>query len=286
MRPLPQDTIAPLTEVRPPRLLPPAARPVPVLITSPHSGTDYIPDLLAQTRLPLARLRASEDSLVDQLVAGVPQLGATVLCANIPRVFCDLNRGPWELDPAMFVETLPGYCDTASPRIGQGYGTIARFAAAGDHIYGHRLPFSEAQHRIAAYWQPFHHTLRVTIESLQARFGACLLLDCHSMPRSHATDPDLVFGDAFGTSAAPALLRVAESVAAEAGLRTIRNQPYAGGYITRHYGRPEANIHAIQIEIARPLYLQRGTYQAGRGFSRIRSLIEALVARMIAEMRA
>lgn len=286
MRALPQDTIAPGAEVRPPRLIRPTIRPVPILVTSPHSGTDYTPALLAQTRLPLDRLRASEDSLVDQLVTGLAQLGATVLCANVPRVFCDLNRGPWELDPAMFVETLPAYCDTTSPRIAQGYGTVARFATVGDPVYAHRLPFAEAQHRVAAYWQPFHTVLRSTLDDLHARFGTCLLLDCHSMPRVQIDDPDVVFGDAYGTSASPHLLHAAESVAAEAGLNARRNRPYAGGYITRHYGRPPAGIHAIQIEIARPLYLRRGTFEPGRGFPRMRSFIEALTERLIATILA
>lgn len=286
MRALSQDVFSSPDTVRPPRLVRPSGPAAPILITSPHSGTDYTEDLLAQTRLPIGRLRASEDSLVDLLLAGTPRLGATLLSAHVPRVFCDLNRAPWELDQAMFVETLPGYCDTASARISQGYGTIARYASAGDNVYAHRLPFAEATRRIETFWHPFHDLLEANLAELRARFGFCLLLDCHSMPRVHADEADIVLGDAHGSSCAAKWLQIVEHTACEAGLRSVRNQPYAGGYITRHYGQPLSGIQALQIEIARPLYLRRGTHLPGPGFERVRLLLERIVSRIIVEARA
>ena len=130
--------------------------PTPFLFASPHSGRHYPAALMRATLLDAAAIRRSEDALVDRLIAGAARRGATVLTARVARAYVDLNRDPWELDPAMFSDTLPAFARSRTARVAAGLGSIARVVADGQEIYGRRLTFAEAQGRIAAVYVPYH----------------------------------------------------------------------------------------------------------------------------------
>ena len=263
-------------------ILRPAEQTVPVIFASPHSGRVYPAAFLAAARLYALALRRSEDSFVDELFAAAPSYGAPLLAATFPRAFCDVNREPWELDPAMFADALPAWVNTSSSRVKAGLGTIARVVASGEAIYRGKLPFAEAERRVRDFWQPFHTALAASIEETRARFGFCLLLDCHSMP-SHAahgrhTKADFVLGDAHGTACTPRATRLAERLLSDQGYTVRRNEPYAGGYITRTYGRPREQVHALQIEIARELYMDEVRIEPLPGFAAVQSSVTRFIA--------
>ena len=264
-----------LAELTPPvELLAPTAPSVPVLFTSAHSGQIYPTDFITSSRLDPLGLRRSEDSFVDELFDIAPQIGAPLLRARVPRAFCDPNREKWELDPAMFSESLPHWVNTKSPRVAVGLGTVARVVASGEMIYRTKLSFPEVQSRIEHCWQSFHDTLAAEIAAIRARFGIVVLIDCHSMPRSsqpRADRADIVIGDAHGTACAAEWVRMAEERLQSLGFRTRRNDPYAGGYITRHYGRPREGVHAIQLEICRSLYMNEANFTRASDFEDVRS---------------
>jgi N-formylglutamate deformylase len=277
------DPAAPL------RLARPARQTTPLVFASPHSGRDYPADFLAQARLDPVGLRRSEDCFVDDLFADAPAHGAPLLAATFPRAFCDANREPWELDPAMFQDALPAWVNSASPRVGAGLGTIARVVASGEAIYRDKLSFAEAERRVRGCWQPFHDALVALIEQTRAGFGACLLIDCHSMPahgcagRGSTSAIDIVLGDAHGTACAARITRRIEQVFIGLGYTVRRNDPYAGGYITRHYGRPREGVHALQIELARRLYMDETRIERGAGFASVRRDLTSLIATIAAE---
>jgi N-formylglutamate amidohydrolase len=238
----------------------PAQLLAPLVISSPHSGRAYSAEFLAQSRLHHSVLRRSEDMHVDQLMAGVAGLGVPFLQAHFPRAFVDVNREPYELDPRMFDGRLPPHANTRSLRVAGGLGSIPR--VVGDHleIYGRRWPVEEALTRIDAYHRTFHAALAKLMNRTMRQFGVALLLDMHSMPsasveRDHGRRVDLVIGDRFGTSAVPTVVDRIEASARALGYSVNRNRPYAGGYITEHYGAPDAGRQAVQIEINRMLYM-------------------------------
>lgn len=270
----------------PPYLLArPARQTVPLVFASPHSGRAYPPDFVAAARLDPLALRRSEDSFVEELFAAAPEHGAPLLAATFPRVFCDVNREPWELDPAMFDGPLPAWVNTASPRVGAGLGTIARVVATGEPVYRRKLRFEEAEERIRRYWQPYHAALAALIAETRAEFGCCLLVDCHSMPRHPAqavSPPDFVLGDAHGTACAPRATRLVEDALQALGYRVRRNDPYAGGYITRHYGRPREGVHALQLEVARPLYMDEARIERLPRMAALQQDLTRLVAMLAA----
>jgi N-formylglutamate amidohydrolase len=269
-------------------LLSPPQQSAPLVFASPHSGRAYSPDFLAATRLDPLTLRRSEDCFVDELFAAAPAHGAPLLAATFPRAFCDPNREPWELDPAMFADSLPPWVNTASTRVGAGLGTIARVVASGEAIYRDKLRFADAEARIRDCWLPFHETLRTLIDTTRARFGRCLLIDCHSMPTTQpsgiafAPGVDVVLGDAYGTSCGARTVRLVQEMLERLGYRVRRNEPYAGGYITRHYGRPREGVEALQIELCRGLYMDEARLTRSAGFAGVQRDMTALIAALAA----
>ena len=152
--------------------------------------------------------------------------------------------------------------------------------ASGETIYRRKLRFAEAERRVHLYWQPFHTALRDLVDTTRQQFGACLLVDCHSMPGTCAphAPADVVLGDAHGAACGGAVMRLAEQALAGMGYRVRRNDPYAGGYITRHYGRPREGVHALQVELCRPLYMDEARMAKLPAFDDVRRDMTALVA--------
>lgn len=259
----------------------PDRRTLPVLISSPHSGRNYDPSFLGMTRLDSQAIRRSEDAFVDRLIAGIPALGAPTISALFPRAWIDVNREPGELDCTMFEGPLRATPGHNSPRVRAGLGIIPRVVAGGAAIYRSRLPAAEAQRRIASCYTPYHTTLEHLIDETRQLFGAVCLIDCHSMPTARPAcghkPADIVLGDRFGTSCAPAVSRAAADALQAEGAMVRRNHPYPGGHITRRYGRPDLGMHAIQIEVDRRLYLDETTVEPTAGFAATARLLEAAI---------
>lgn len=266
-------------------LLAPASQTAPLVLASPHSGTEYPAEFIGRSRLDLPILRKSEDSFVDELFAGAVERGIPLLRARFPRAFVDPNREPFELDPAMFDGPLPDYVNIASPRVAAGLGTIAKVVANGEMIYRSKLNFPEICRRIETFYRPYHNALRSLLDQTQRQFGFAMLIDCHSMPSIGGpmeTDSgrgrvDFVLGDCHGRSCARALIDVAESQLSGYGYRVERNSPYSGGFTTQHYGRPKSGIHAMQIEINRALYMDEHRYRRGPHFDHLARELADLV---------
>ena len=252
----------------------PVVRTLPLVLASPHSGTEYPADFLGASRLDPVALRRSEDCFVDELFGAGPRLGAPLLSARFPRAYIDVNREAYELDPSMFADALPKFVNAGSPRVRMGLGTIARIVASGEEIYAKKLRFAEAQQRIERLYRPYHRTLRGLVEQTEALFGGCLLVDCHSMPSGgdsacERSGADIVLGDCHGASCAPQFVEAARRFLVERGFAVAINAPYAGGFTTGHYGDPSAQRHALQIEVKRSLYMNERDYRRKAYFPRL-----------------
>jgi len=238
----------------------------PYVLNSPHSGRIYLPEFIESVRLGHLGIRRSEDYLVDYLFEGGPKLGMPLLRANFPRAYLDVNREPYELDPGMFDGNLPAHVNTRSIRVSSGLGTIARIVAEGEEIYARRLSVEEGLGRIEHIYRPYHARLRQLLARTHVYFGCAILLDCHSMPStsgggSTEKRPDFVLGDRFGNACAPAITHHARAILRAKGFKVEVNKPYAGGFITEHYGRPENGLHALQVEVNRGLYMDETKVQ-------------------------
>ncbi|GJE37995.1 N-formylglutamate amidohydrolase [Methylobacterium persicinum] len=260
----------------------PACHSLPYVFNTGHSGAVYPPSFLAASRLDGLSLRRSEDAHVDRLFAPVVRLGAPLLRANFPRAFLDVNREPYELDPRMFEGRLPPYANTRSMRVAGGLGTVPRVVADGQEIYPGRIAAAEAVARIETLYKPYHRTLRSLIQRTAKAHGSCVLIDCHSMPSTSLgrddVKADVILGDRYGTACAPMLIDAFEAQFQAHGFRVVRNKPYAGGFITEHYGEPSLGRHALQIEVNRALYMNESSLALTADFPRLMESLTAIVA--------
>jgi N-formylglutamate amidohydrolase len=258
----------------------------PMIFASPHSGRDYPAAFLARVALDPKAIRSSEDAFVDRLFDAAPAVGAPLLAARAPRAFVDLNRAADELDPAV----IDGLARPPhNPRIASGLGVIPRVVAGGRPIYRGKLTLAEAEARLSRYWQPYHAALAGLIAESQALFGQAVLIDCHSMPheaieahtRPGQPRPEVVLGDRYGVAAGRDVMDRVEAAFAGAGLRVVRNAPFAGAYVAQAYGRPSRGVHVVQVEIDRALYMDEAQVVPLPGFAAFREVISAVVAELV-----
>ncbi|MGR3622514.1 N-formylglutamate amidohydrolase [Pseudophaeobacter sp.] len=254
----------------------------PVVFASPHSGSDYDSDFLQASILDGLQIRSSEDAFVDYLFAEAPRFGAPLLYALKPRAFLDLNRAVEELDPALIEEARPR---GLNPRIASGLGVIPRVVANGQAIYRGKLSMQEAQRRIDTFWHPYHAALGGLLRQAQQRFGQSVLIDCHSMPHEAVASmparpgalPEVVLGDRFGSAASAVVMDRVEAAFVDAGLRVVRNAPFAGAYITQTYGRPSRGQHAVQVELDRSLYMDEAAIRPNSDFQAFKALLNEVI---------
>lgn len=261
----------------------PEARTTSVVFASPHSGRDYPWSFLRRSILDERSIRSSEDAFVDVLFDPAPLYGAPLLKAAVPRAFVDLNRSAEELDPAL----IEGVRKSAhNPRVTSGLGVVPRVVSNGRPIYRGKMPLHEAHSRIANYWRPYHDALQRTLDESMTAFGEAILIDCHSMPHEAIDSianpgtkrPEVVLGDRFGAAAKSDIVDRVEAAFASAGLRVVRNAPFAGAYITQHYGRPSWNQHVVQVEIDRALYMDEQLVRPNANFDSFCVVMEQVIA--------
>lgn len=256
----------------------------PVVFASPHSGNLYPEAMQAALCVPLIDLRRTEDAFIDELFLDAPAQGAFLLAARYGRSVADLNRDPHELDPTMFADGPPRTCGLPTARVEAGLGCLPRVGARGEAIYHRPLTRLEGEQRLACVHDAYHARLSELLETARATHGRALLIDCHSMPsiqpgRRGLTD--IVLGDRFGSSCDARLTARVERAFRNQGLSVARNAPYAGGYTTRRYGRPRRNVHALQIEINRALYMDEHLVTRSESFSKMKAIVGLVVAEIL-----
>ena len=238
----------------------PATWRAPVIFASPHSGAVYPDSFLARAACDLQTLRMNEDAYIDHLFSAATQMGAPLLSARFPRCFVDVNRAPDEL-PAAWVKAEELQAQPTA-RAKAGFGVIPLMIAQNTPIYHDAPPRDAALMRIKRLYNPYHHALSELIADCVDRFGRAIVIDCHSMPgfaTLGARRADIVLGDRFGLSCHGDTLQTVETEFVNVGYSVVRNTPYAGGFVTTHYGRsaqdPQRVVETLQIEINRDLYL-------------------------------
>lgn len=257
---------------------------LPVVLSSPHSGTHFPLETSVRLAVGSAEMATLDDGPTDLLVTSCVELGATALCARYSRAYVDLNRNPLELDAAHFEADGSPVETRVTPKVEAGLGVVPS-RIGGRLIHQGPMGLSLIAARLRAAYYPFHERLNALMARHALANGNALLLDCHSMPVEAARLDgrqgalDVAVGDRFGTSAHPALVDCVVSTFLEAGFKVARNRPYAGGFITEHYGRPPAGWHAIQLEIRRNLFFDRATRSLNGEAETLRAVLREVVER-------
>lgn len=246
------------------------------VFASPHSGGVAPADMGADPALTLAEINSAGDALMDRLVAAGPAHGAPVIAARFTRAYVDLNRSPEDLDPLL----IEGVDEAAGPKTAAGYGVIPRLTGTGAPLYARRLTLAEAEGRIARAHAPYHAALAELMTAAKAAHGRAVLVDWHSMP-GRLGGVDVVLGDRHGTSCGAVLTRRLKALFEKQGLSVALNHPYAGGWSTQRWGRPDEGFEAVQVEISRALYLDPLASGPSAGWGRCAAALNQVIAGLL-----
>lgn len=273
------------SEFEPFRLLLPSVEAIPLVCDSPHSGCIYPADF--QTVLPASVLRWAEDAYVDALWTSVPRHGGTLLCAEFPRSYVDVNRELDDIDPNILAEPWTSDVQpTEKSRLGYG---LFWHSINGRAMYDRKLWVGELENRISTYYEPYHAALWRQIDSAVEHFGMAWHLNLHSMPsNSYAALgrgggrelADFVLGDRDGTTCDPTLTGIIEDFLVDRGYKVARNDPFKGVALVARIGRPAEHRHSLQIEINRRLYMNETSFEKSAGFSSLQNDLDGLAAHL------
>ncbi len=257
----------------------------PIVLSSPHSGSDFPQEFLQNSCRSESELRSSEDSFVNELIVDASNAGIPMISMNIPRTFVDVNRDKIEIDDTMYFDKAPSADTIGSRRCRVGLGVIHRIVAQNKPIYDGLISYAEAQERIKYVYEPYHKRLKQLIDKCQKKFGFCLLVDCHSMPSKicnimNETKPvEFCVSNLFDESCPAPISEFVGQQLSQKGYRVEFNRPYAGAFITFNYCQPRKNIYTLQLEMNRSLYMDENVYKKNADFQSIRSSVsESLIA--------
>jgi N-formylglutamate amidohydrolase len=258
----------------------PRTEPTAVLVEIPHAGLELDPEALATLAAPARALGADADLYVDELYADAPDVGAALIASRLSRYVCDLNRAETDVDPL----AVEGGSARSSP-----HGFVWRTTTEGRPALLGPISPSEYQRRVERYHRPYHRRIAELLEERRARHGFAVLLCAHSMP-SRGRDghddagverADIVPGTRGRTTAAAPVIALAEELAEKAGFRLRHDEPYRGGFTTVNFGRPRDGVHAMQIELARRLYMDERTLaKRPTEFASLRAFCKELVRKL------
>jgi len=265
----------------------PLSSPIPLVLDSPHSGTEYPTDF---DYLPSrAIVRQAEDTHVAELYAVAPEFGATLVEALFPRAYIDPNRHVADIDPQLLMDAWPGAV-TPSRKTELWIGLVWRLAHGGAPMYARKLAVAQVQRRIADYYEPYQRNVAAALDERHRTFGAVWHINCHSMPAVGdvmSDDPgraraDFVLGDRDGSTCEPEFTAFIAATLTEMGYAVAINDPYKGVELVRRHGRPLERRHSLQIEVNRKLYMDEATLEKNRDFvllqANLRRLLQAASA--------
>jgi N-formylglutamate amidohydrolase len=258
---------------------------LPVIVEVPHASLRLPAEFLDVFAAPARSIARDADLYVDALYEDAPNEGATVLVAGLSRYVIDVNRAECDVDS----EVVEG----GRADVQLHHGLVWRTTSDGEPALTRRLTIQELRERLDLVWRPYHRELAAIVERKRARFGIAIILAAHSMPSTERGCPpggegrrggerraDVVPGSRGRKSAASCYIDAVESHALGCGWTVRHDDPYAGGFTTQHYGRPTEGVHAVQVELARRLYLDEGTLEPLPAFDVVRGWCRGLVARL------
>jgi len=246
----------------------PRATETPLVVEVPHAGLAVPAEFVADLVAPVRALGRDADLHVDELYADAPDFGATLIVANVSRYVVDLNRAEtdWDRDGARM------------PR-----GLVWHITTDGERCLSRPLQRTDVDARLDLVHRPYHATLKKLLDEKKSRFGIAILLAAHSMPstgRGGILRADVVPGTQGRTTAAGRFIDAVDAHAQREKWNVRHDEPYKGGYSTRIYGKPIDDIHAVQVEIARRLYMDETTLIPSNSFDQVRTWCASLVEKL------
>lgn len=264
------------------------ARPLPLIFDSPHSGHIYPDDFNYACRAE--DLAKTEDKFVDELFAPVPDYGGTLLLAEFPRAYIDVNRCEYDIDDKLIEGGWPFGVFKPTARSDAGIGLIRRLVKPGKPLYDRTLSAEEIMSRIERYYRPYHETLKTLLDEAHYNFGQVYHINCHSMPSSSALPKqaiglagnkgkqvDFCLGDRGGTTCGHDFTHALRDFLRGLGYTVTINDPFKGVELIKRYAAPTRGRHSLQIEINKALYMDEQSCTKSENYNALARDIEKLI---------
>ncbi|MEQ1509287.1 MAG: N-formylglutamate amidohydrolase [Sphingopyxis sp.] len=265
----------------PPAILSGPTQPTcPIVISIPHAGRYYSPELLSVARVSASTLQRLEDRYVDLLAKGLGAQGYRVIAATHARAWIDLNRGEDEWDSSLI---SGGHSPPHAGRYTRaGLGVIPRRLHDVGDLWRRRFTHAELMARIEGIHRPYHAVVAEALAAAASLYGRAVLIDLHSMPRQPGGSPQIVLGDRHGLTATSRLVERLMATGEGMGYRVARNAPYAGAHTIEHHAQKLSGrrwrIEAVQVEVDRSLYLDTAMEPCAEAVSRMADVVERVAA--------
>ena len=248
----------------------------PLILSIPHCGTVFPEEFLKAVKPDVLTLRKNEDIFVYDLIKpAIDNAQITAVKLNLNRAFIDVNRAKVELDPNMFFDYPREDIGLNQQRSRYGLGIIHKVTADSQPIYAGKISYKEAEERIKNVYDVYHQTLKNLIDRTIAKFGFCLVLDCHSMPSkicsiiSESPRIDFCLGNLFEQSCPNKISFYVENELSKREYYVSKNRPYSGAFITFNYCEPRKQSYTLQLEINRVIYADENTLEKNSNFQRV-----------------
>jgi N-formylglutamate deformylase len=266
----------------------PLTQAVPLLVDVSRSGREYPGEY--RSPLPFTTVHDNVSMYVEDLWAGAPAVGATLLYCSFPNTWIDVNRSELDMDPALVDGTWP-VALKPTKRTLEGLGLIKTKARYGEPFQERRLRVAEIEERLAKYYRPYHAELKRITENLHGRFGVLRQISCHCMsavgapthPDAGKPRADFCVSDLRGKTASKEAMELIVETLKSYGYSVSINDPYIGNELIARHGYPAHGIDSIQVEINKKLFMDTKTFRATDGLPKVKGDLDRLLKAVAAD---
>jgi N-formylglutamate deformylase len=260
----------------------PVGRAVPLLIDVSRSGREYPKQY--RSPLPFTTVHDNVSMYVEDLWAGAPEVGATLLYCSFPNTWIDVNRNELDMDPEVVDGQWPAELKPTARTL-EGLGLIKTKARYGEPFQERKLSTAEIEERLNVYYHPYHAELKRIADDLYARFGRLLQISCHCMsavgapthPDAGKPRADFCVSDLRGKTASKAAMDLVVETLRSYGYSVSINEPYIGNELIRRIGDPRRSINSIQVEINKKLFMNTHTFRATEDLAKVKTDLDRLL---------
>ena len=268
----------------------PTAAPLPLIVDVSRSGREYPPEY--RSLLPFTTVHDNVSMYVEDLYAGAPLVGATLLYCLFPNTWIDVNRDELDMDPAVVDGAWPVELKPTARTL-DGLGLIKSRSRYGEPFQERKLAVAEIEERLARYYRPYHAELRRIIEDLHARFGLVRQISCHCMsalgapthPDAGRPRPDFCVSDIKGKTTSPEFLALVVDKLSSMGYSVGINEPYIGNVLIGRHGNPARGVDSVQIEVNKKLFMDTQTFRKTADCTKLKSDIDQLLRTVTTDTR-
>ena len=261
----------------------PLVEPAPLLVDVSRSGREY--PKTYRSPLPFTTVHDNVSMYVEDLWAGAPGVGATLLYCCFPNTWVDVNRNELDMDPDVVEGSWPVPLKPTARTL-EGLGLIKTKSRYGEPFQERRLTVTEIEERLSDYYRPYHAELKRLVEDMHRRFGRLTQISCHCMSATGApTHPDagkpradFCVSDINGRTASKQALGLVVDTLKSFGYSVSVNDPYIGNELIGRHGNPARGIDSIQVEINKKLFMDVKTFRSTEGLARVKADLDQLLA--------